>query len=470
MAAAPVGFSWVNYDSASVVSKNEEDISIIKSHAMRVVHRQRHKHPRKLQNCPKKPKGKSLRPNAVSAKALTQQDDLFLYQPETDWESLAICQFMEDFIYPQLSPDIAYQFLNFLPDLCNKYSDSSCLTEAISAVALVRFANQNRAPDLDFRARKAYATALTLVNASMKDPLLQKSDQVLATLCLLTKYEIVSGDALSSGSWQSHERGQAALICQRGEEQLRTKVGGALFRLIYTRQCMNCIAQGQPPAMGLTSVCWQLAFPTVNLRRIMKFIAAVANLRYAACAHNAHASPVAPKEACRIAQDAVRLEKEMTSFINKIPSDMKYERVPNDLHSTKGFESTYFPNFINVFRDLQHASLFNIFWYGRIYVLQTILQYSRYQLSFEPEDVQSRLQDIVNQICESLPQYLGDKDCSKISITSKGGKSVAAHYLIWILAAALTVPGVPEAQREWISERLKTIGNVHGIRQALLFV
>lgn len=35
----------VNYTSASVVQKDGEGISIIKSHAMRVVHRQRHEHP-----------------------------------------------------------------------------------------------------------------------------------------------------------------------------------------------------------------------------------------------------------------------------------------------------------------------------------------------------------------------------------------------------------------------------------------
>src|ERR1700677_4092321 len=116
MAANPVGFSWVNYTSTSIVKKDEEDISIIKSHAMRVVHRGRRK------TRPNEHKTKVSCPKAGSAEVIVQQYDPFLYQPETDWEGLAVCQFMEDFVYPHLSTNSAFQYLNFLPKLWNKYS------------------------------------------------------------------------------------------------------------------------------------------------------------------------------------------------------------------------------------------------------------------------------------------------------------------------------------------------------------
>ena len=48
----------------------------------------------------------------------------------------------------------------------------------------------------------------------MKDPLLQKGDHALATLCLLTTYEVISGDALDHGFWRSHEQSPTALICR----------------------------------------------------------------------------------------------------------------------------------------------------------------------------------------------------------------------------------------------------------------
>ena len=54
MAAAPIGFSWVNYNPASIIEKDEDDLSIIKSHAMRLVHRERRKPPVQTDLKPKK--------------------------------------------------------------------------------------------------------------------------------------------------------------------------------------------------------------------------------------------------------------------------------------------------------------------------------------------------------------------------------------------------------------------------------
>lgn len=474
MVAAPVGFSWVNYDGTSVVTKNDEDNSIVKSHAMRVVHRERNKNARERSNHPKKKLSASLRPNSGSADSSMiweSKKDPFLYEPEalrTDWESLAIGHFMDDFVYPQVSKDTAYQFLNFLPGLYNRYSESSSLTEAISAVALARFANQNRAPKLSFLARKAYTSALTSVNESMKDPVLAKSDNVLTTLILLTKYETVCGDARVD-TWQFHDRGQAALILERGEDYLRTEVGGALFRLIYTRQCLNCIARRYKPAINMTSVSWQLAFPTAYFRRTMELIASVADLVYDAHIQSFPSLSATPAESCRIAEDAVRMDAELTTFMTQLLPGMEYERISNDVHRERNLQKGYSPKSLNVFRDLQHASLHHIFWYGRLHVLQIILQYSSFQLHWQREELQSRLQETVDHICESIPYALGDTDCPRVSITARGGKAVAAHYLIWVLAAASIAPGVPEAQKEWISKRLKHIGHVHGLQQALVF-
>jgi hypothetical protein len=473
IAPAPVGFSWVNYDSTSIVTRDDEDVSIIKSHAMRVVHRERHKNARETGISPKKKLAAICRPKGGSADSMMWKSrrNPFLYEPEqlrTDWESLAICAFMDDFVYPQVSPDTAYQFLNFLPGLYNRYSQSSSLTKAISAVALARFANQKQAAGLASLAHKAYTSALTTVNESMKDPILRRSDNFLTTLILLTKYEMVCGDALVDDTWQLHDRGQAALILQRGDDYLRTEIGGALFRLIYTRQCLNCIARRHKPTISMTSGSWQLAFPTAYFRKTMKLVASIADLVYDAYSHSPPCG-TAPNESCRVADDAVRMDAELTAFMTQILPCMEYDRIPNDVHREKDFEEGYSPKSLNIFRDLQLASLHHIFWYGRLHVLQIILQYSNYQLKWQREELQARLQETVDHICESVPYALGDTDCPKVTLNAKGGKAVAAHYLVWVLAAASIAPGVPIAQKEWISQRLKHIGHVHGLQQALVF-
>lgn len=443
-----------------MIKKDEADTSIIKSHAMRVHHRQCPR-PRKKQIILSKPKVRRISPKKTPANMLVPPHNLLGYRPETDWEGQAIYNFMETFVYPERkSPENAFQYLNFLPSLYNKYSIRSCLTEAISAVSLALLANQTHSTTLSLRARKTYVNALTLVNTSMKEPLSQNSDHVLATLCLLTKYEIVcsSRDARSDDLWASHENGQAALIAQRGVKQLQTEVGASLFRLVYIRQIMNCISKCEEPAIRLTSETWALAFPTPYLRRLMELITRIANLRYAT------AAPLSAQEACSVAETAAQIDGDISMFIESLPVNLHYHTRPNALSATG---IAYAPPQIHIFRDLQHASLWHVLWYAHIYLLQTLLQFSNYQLTHQPSTLRAHLKDTVDDICASV--LLNDADCPQVFVADRGGKAVAAHYLIWVLAAASSVPDVSEAQQEWISGRLRTIGGVYGIRQALVF-
>ena len=127
------------------------------------------------------------------------------------------------------------------------------------------------------------------------------------------------------------------------------------------------------------------------------------------------------------------------------------------------------PNTINIFRDLQQASFWHVLFFARVHVLQTMLSFSRFQLKFAPAHLHSRLQSTVDCICSSVPYALSEKNCDKAFITTQEGRAVAAHYLVWMLATASSVAGVPNAQLEWISDRLTYIGYAHGIKTALMY-
>ena len=467
MEAAPVGFSWVNYSSTSIIEKDEDDASIIKSHAMRLVHWERQKRPhqthlkpKNLPSCPKPQK--SPRSDPLDKKAYP-----LLLKPGTDWEQVAICQFLEDFVYPEQSaPVIGFQYFNFLPKLYNKYSARSCLTEAISAVALARLANKVSEPDLSLRAMKAYANALCMVNKSMSIPEMRKSDQVLTSLCLLTKYELIVGDT-NEDSFQFHERGQTALIREKDPDWIQSEIGASLFRLVYLRHLLNCIRRSQRPEMELNCYSRELAFPTPCLQQLMLLIHKIASLRYDG-AMNLHHKLQDSDDACRIVQTAVRIDADMTTLVNELPADMKYQTKGNHLRPAGGVEG-YVPDTINIFRDLQQASFWHVFFFARVHVLQTMLQFSRFQLRFAPADLHSRLQSTVDEICSSVPYTLNEKNCDKAFITTQEGRAVAAHYLVWMLATALSVAGVPATQVKWISDRLTYIGYAHGIKTALVY-
>ena len=64
----------------------------------------------------------------------------------------------------------------------------------------------------------------------------------------------------------------------------------------------------------------------------MELITKVARLRFDARTHDAYPSPFAPKAACRIAENAARLDADVTSLMNDLLPEMEYESVSNDLH------------------------------------------------------------------------------------------------------------------------------------------
>ncbi|TKA62287.1 hypothetical protein B0A55_12412 [Friedmanniomyces simplex] len=395
---------------------------------------------------------------------VSQAGDPILYRPATDWEEIAICQFLEAFVYPDQSPPvIAFQYLSFLPDLYGKSFDRSCLTEAITAVAFARLANLQQAnTDLSLRARKAYASALSLVNRSMSVPEQRKSDEVLATLCLLAKYELIAGDA-TDRLFQSHERGQAALIGERHHvEWLRSDVGVGLFRLVYIRHLLNCVATGERPSVNLGQNACELAFPEPCVRKLMGLTYRIAALRYNAaqlvCEFDS------PNQTDQLAEDAVKLDAAMTELLRELPAGMRYYTI--DDHA-QGFDRGYSPPLINIFQDLQHASFWHVFFYGLLHVQQTLLQYASYPNTLSIADLRMRLLSNVDDICASVP-YALNEDCSSAFITTKGGGAVAAHYLTWLLTAASSIQIVPAAQKEWMAGRLSYIGFAHGIKEALM--
>ena len=444
MAVAPIGFSWVNYNPASIIEKDEEDVSIIKSHAMRLVHRKRQKPHLQTHLKPKKQESSSKRQKSPRLGPPLEKASAYILNPETDWEQVAICRFLEDFVYPEQStPVIAFQYFSFLPKLYNKYSTRSCLTEAITAVALARLANQVGGPDISIRARKAYASALCMVNKSMSIPETRKSDQVLTSLCLLTKYELIIGD--TSDDWfQFHEKGQAALIREKDPTWIQSEIGASLFRMVYLRHLLNCIMRSQRPEIELRHHSRELAFPTPCLRQLMVLIQQIANLRYDA-AMSLHHMFQDSDDASRIVQAAKTIDADMATLVNELPADMNYQTQVNHLIPTKGVEG-YMPNTVNLFRDLQQASFWHVLFFARVHVLQTILSFSRFQLEFAPADLHSRVQSTVDDICSSVPYALNEKNCDKAFITSQEGRAVAAHYLVWMLATAASVAGIPDAQ------------------------
>ncbi|KIW67189.1 hypothetical protein, variant [Phialophora macrospora] len=109
-----------------------------------------------------------------------------------------------------------------------------------------------------------YGEALTAINVALEDPRLQILDDTLASVWLLSQYELIvsSGHATHTGnspqkrgidSWIVHTQGLMSLLRLRGTAQLHTPTSRGLFWLVYNTIQVRCFITGSDsPAESLS--------------------------------------------------------------------------------------------------------------------------------------------------------------------------------------------------------------------------
>ena len=107
----------------------------------------------------------------------------------TDWHQQAICQFFYDYIIP-VDENGQGGYFTFLPNFYQQNQGAPFLVEALGAVSMASLASRKSMPHLMMRARRSYGKALTLINMALNHEEPKKSDELQASLILLTQYEV----------------------------------------------------------------------------------------------------------------------------------------------------------------------------------------------------------------------------------------------------------------------------------------
>ena len=159
----------------------------------------------------------------------------------TNWEDQAVCFYFSEWTLQPHEHLGTAGYLEFLPDLINEEAHLPYLTEALKAVSLSAMGNRSSMMQLKEEARRSYGRALAQIGVALNHEAQARSDSVLATVLLLGQYEvstllfqntgndretdygiqIISGDKPDTELWQSHGKGQAALLRLRGPDQFR---------------------------------------------------------------------------------------------------------------------------------------------------------------------------------------------------------------------------------------------------------
>lgn len=107
----------------------------------------------------------------------------------------------------------------------------SALPAAITAVGLAALANIRQCPRMMLEARQECTTAISLTKSALNNSVVAKRDDVLATVVMLSIFEVMTcNDSSSIRRWMGHLDGATKIMELREEEQLDTAEGLELFR------------------------------------------------------------------------------------------------------------------------------------------------------------------------------------------------------------------------------------------------
>jgi hypothetical protein len=109
--------------------------------------------------------------------------------PSTSAEDQATCFFFGNYVLGTEMLNTCGNF-QYLSAICARQSVGVPLRQAVSAIGLAGLSNFWQAPIIMTQARRAYCSALRLVNSGLCNVEEAKSDQTLVAIIMLSCYEV----------------------------------------------------------------------------------------------------------------------------------------------------------------------------------------------------------------------------------------------------------------------------------------
>ena len=140
-----------------------------------------------------------------------------------------VCWFWKSFAR---SPPSKYALQNpshWLDYFMNWNSTILPLRQALLAVAVTRLSRTSDRPDILKTSRRMYTNSLTMTRKALLDPKLTLHDEVLATICVMTLYEMFDSSTDNLDGWLNHLSGIYRLLEHRGPKLHISNAAHALF-------------------------------------------------------------------------------------------------------------------------------------------------------------------------------------------------------------------------------------------------
>lgn len=153
----------------------------------------------------------------------------------------AQCHFVANFV---LNPPQGTErgYLEFVLPILND-NPLKAFTSALEACCLASLGNRvGTGRDFERQALGKYTESLAAIATAIHDPVLSKSDGILAAVLLLGLFENITSRNVGMLAWGSHTDGAIQLIKGRGPQQFQTKQGRDLWVAVRT-QTVCCLSR-----------------------------------------------------------------------------------------------------------------------------------------------------------------------------------------------------------------------------------
>ncbi|KAJ5726262.1 uncharacterized protein N7483_007619 [Penicillium malachiteum] len=336
-----------------------------------------------------------------------------LYQP---MEDTVIPLFFNSYLYLPQEPHVRNGFMEILPELFSNARPGSYVHTSTLAVAFFSVAAWTGHAPLLKAAQRYFTQALPKIRAALLSNDDGEYDSILMSILNMSTYEIQEFVAIRE--WETpmraHLKGAIALINSRRSKLLESPSSSTLHHAVQT-QILSQIktSRGLQTPMVPTPEIWpipQCETPPSPRIFLSSFAAEVVNLRQSwekSQSENSDETQVSI-----ILDKATQIDAKLLSWSYCVPQD--WNPIPASIIPESVRNAGIYHNLCDCYTDMWIASTWNTYRECRILV-QSIMLRCLHLLPSKDKDatresaMQSTIQKLADDICASVPFFLGSQ-------------------------------------------------------------
>ncbi|MCJ1244192.1 hypothetical protein MMC30_001390 [Trapelia coarctata] len=284
----------------------------------------------------------------------------------------------------------------------------------------------------------------------------------------------------------AHLKGALALVKHRGGDSFKTDISRRLFASVQTQTVSRAVKESIPPEKLLDDwVAVMEIMPCSAANRLTLVEGQVANLLSSARCVFRNAYAVLDSQLVSLACSAMDVQKNLLDWTHTVPKEWTPKAARDKSPATLSKFQAYGTR-MDIYPDVWVVSIWNTYRILHITVQMVITTCWRMRKTMygapsdserSSETVPSTIQELVDDICASVPFCLGDRTeaepeaieypCAeglKIPIDhQRAAVNLSGWFLIGPIKGCLMVTGLQETQFQWLKSQISRIAKFYGL-------